>query len=94
MFKAAHLEVEIGIDDLGNKVIERALMASNAANIASSSGTENKKAEKIDKVKKEDVVERYKEINDQLDDIADALDKASSQADRLWGKDRLAMMKQ
>lgn len=52
------------------------------------------KAEKIDKIKKEDVVERYKEINDQLDDLADALDKASGQADRLWGKDRLAMMKQ
>lgn len=67
----------------------------NLSNLGDVTGDDDiEKAEKIDKIKKEDVIERYKEINDQLDDLADALDKASSQADRLWGKDRLAMMKQ
>lgn len=50
------------------------------------------KPKKAEKVKKTDVVERYKEVNDKLDDIADAMDDASKAADRLYGADRLKQM--
>lgn len=42
--------------------------------------------------KKTDVVDRYKEVNDQLDDMADALNDASKAADRLYGSARLKEM--
>jgi len=51
------------------------------------------KPKKADKVKKTDVVDRYKEIDDKLDDIADKMDDASKAADRLWGPARLKQMK-
>lgn len=57
-------------------------------------GSKPKKAEKVKKTKKSDVVERYKEINDALDDMADALDKASGKADRLYGAARVKAMKE
>jgi hypothetical protein len=38
---------------------------------------------------KSEIVERYKEINDQLDDSSRAMDKASKAADRLYGANRL-----
>ena len=41
---------------------------------------------------KSEVVERYKEINDLIDDMTDAYDDASKAADRLYGKDRIAKM--
>ena len=47
------------------------------------------KPKKAEKVKKSDIVERYKEINDKLDDITDKMDDASKAADRLWGPARL-----
>ena len=53
-------------------------------------GGSKKKAEKP---KKTDVVERYKEVNDLLDDVADAMEDASKAADRLYGKGRLDLMK-
>lgn len=40
-------------------------------------------------VKKSDTVERYKEVNDALDNVADALDDANKETDRLFGADRL-----
>ena len=49
---------------------------------------------KADTAKKSDTVERYKEVTDALDDNADAMDKASRAADRLYGKDRLAKMQE
>ncbi|MBQ7820076.1 MAG: hypothetical protein IJ341_10315 [Bacteroidales bacterium] len=49
---------------------------------------------KADKVKKSDVVDRYKEISDAIDDNADAMNKASRAADRLYGSDRLAKMRE
>ena len=56
---------------------------------------EASKAEKIDKTKKHEVVERYKEVNDALDDLSDEYEKASRSADRLWGEHRLdALRKQ
>ena len=51
------------------------------------------KPKKAKVVKKTDVVERYKEIDDNLDDIADKMDDASKAADRLWGPARLKQMK-
>ena len=53
-------------------------------------GSQKKPAKKP---KKTDIVERYKEINDSLDDVADAMEDASKAADRLYGKSRLDFMK-
>lgn len=36
-----------------------------------------------------DTTDRYHTVNAQLDDVADAMDKASKAADKLWSKDRL-----
>ncbi len=49
---------------------------------------------KADKVKKSDTVERYKEIEDKLDDIADASDAANTAMDRLYGANRLKKMEE
>ena len=49
---------------------------------------------KADEVKKSDVVDRYKEVTDALDNNTEAMNKASRAADRLYGKDRLAKMKE
>lgn len=46
-----------------------------------------------EKPKKSDIVERYKEINDLIDDLADKMNDASKAANRLYGKGRLDMMK-
>lgn len=47
---------------------------------------------KIDKSKKSDIVDRYKEITDSINDTTRALDKANKSADRLWGKAHLDAM--
>jgi hypothetical protein len=49
----------------------------------SGSGSKPKKA------KKSDVVNRYKEINDQLEKKADALNDANKAMDRMYGASRL-----
>lgn len=54
--------------------------------------TSSSSPKKAKQVKKSSVVERYKEITDQLDDVKDSMDKASKAADRLYGKDRLKEM--
>lgn len=59
-----------------------------------SGGGSTKPAEKTDTTKKEDVVDRYKELNDALDDVADAMEDASKEADRLYGKARIDKIKQ
>lgn len=53
-----------------------------------------KKAEKVKKTKKSEVVERYKEITDALDDVADALDDVSKKTDRLYGTAKIKAMQQ
>jgi hypothetical protein len=45
-----------------------------------------------DKVKKSDVVDRYKEVTDKLDENTRAMDKASGAADRLYGPARWKQM--
>ena len=52
------------------------------------------KTSKPKEVKKEDIVDRYKEQNDQLDDISDALDDINKKADRLYGANRINALKQ
>lgn len=52
------------------------------------------KPSKMDRTKRSDVVDRYKEISDSIDDLTDALEDANKQADRLYGANRLQKMKQ
>ena len=44
--------------------------------------------------KRHETVDRYKEINDQLDNVARSLSKANKEADKLWGPARLAKLKE
>ena len=55
-------------------------------------GGSKSKPKKAKEVKKSDVVERYKEIDDKLDDVAESMDDASKAADRLWGAARIKQM--
>lgn len=57
-------------------------------------GGDSKPAEKVETTKKEDIVDRYKELDDTLDDVADAYEDASKEADRLYGKARIDKIKQ
>lgn len=57
-------------------------------------GGDTKPAEKVETTKKEDIVDRYKELDDTLDDVADAYEDASKEADRLYGKARIDKIKQ
>ena len=76
-------------------VAPSATKGSNSSGGGGSKEKEASKAEKIDKTKKHEVVERYKEVNDALDDLSDEYEKASRSADRLWGEHRLdALRKQ
>jgi hypothetical protein len=63
-----------------------------SSNIGGKGPGGNSKPKKADKVKKSDVVERYKEINDQIEKLTDAIDDASKVADRLYGASRLKQM--
>lgn len=56
------------------------------------SGGSSSKASKVSMTKKSDVVDRYKEIDDQLDDINDELSRANKLTDRLFGAKRLQQM--
>ena len=53
-----------------------------------------KPAETVKKTKKSDMVERYKEITDSLDDNTRALDKANKKADQLYGPGRIKWLKE
>ena len=44
--------------------------------------------------KKSDTVERYREVEDAIDNVTDALTRAERATDRLWGKDKLAAMRE
>lgn len=50
--------------------------------------------EKRDTTKKSDTVERYREVSDAIDNVTDALTRAERATDRLWGKDKLAAMRE
>lgn len=55
-------------------------------------GSSSSKASKVSMTKKSDVVDRYKEIDDQLDDINDELSRTNKLTDRLFGAKRLQQM--
>lgn len=59
---------------------------------SSKGGGSKNKPTKEDLTKKSDVVDRYKEITDSINDTTRALDKANKSADRLWGKAHLDAM--
>lgn len=63
-----------------------------AAPGATKGGSSGGKSSKIKKSKKSDVVDRYKEITDKINDLTRAYDKASKAADRLYGKTRIDAM--
>ena len=48
---------------------------------------------KTNRTKKDDVVERYKEWDDALDDVAYAMERVNKQADRLYGVNRINALK-
>jgi hypothetical protein len=52
-------------------------------------GGKTSPAEKIDKTKKSDVVERYKEVDDAIDDLTDSINDANKATDRLFGTDKI-----
>lgn len=78
---------------VGNSVGKSTQKAAKAAKSGKKSGGGGGSKKKADTVKKTDVVTRYKEIDDKLDDIADKMDDASKAADRLWGAARIKEMK-
>lgn len=59
-----------------------------------SGGGGGSKPKKADKVKKSDVVERYKEINDELEETAHLMAKTSAEAEGLWGEARFKKMRE
>lgn len=59
---------------------------------SSKGGGSKNKPTKGDLTKKSDVVDRYKEITDNINDTTRALDKANKSVDRLWGKAHLDAM--
>ena len=74
--------------DMGN------IAPSATASTSKSGGGGGSSAKPAEDTKKSDTVERYKEINDSLDNLTDALDDANKAADRLYGKARIDKMKQ
>lgn len=60
----------------------------------SSKEKEPSKPKKIDTTKQSDMVTRYKEIDDSLDDLAHTYDRATKAADRLWGDERLDALRE
>jgi hypothetical protein len=45
-------------------------------------------------VKKDDYIERYHEIDNVIDDLADAYERLNKEEDRAWGKNRINAMKE
>ena len=60
----------------------------------SSKEKEPSKPKKIDTTKQSDMITRYKEIDDSLDDLSHAYDRATKAADRLWGDERLDALRE
>ena len=56
-------------------------------------GGGSREARRANHVKKEDYVERYHEIDNVIDDLADAYERLNEQEDRAWGKNRIDAMK-
>ena len=59
----------------------------------SGGGSSPSKKETKDNIKADDHIDRYKEINDVLDDINDTYEKLNSQTDRYFGANRIQALK-
>ena len=55
-------------------------------------GGKDKKPQKAKTVKKTDVVKRYKRVDDKIDDVTNAYDKASKSVEKLYGNARIKQM--
>ena len=80
--------LEAGMKDIGD-TSER-----QSTNKSGGGSSKSNSASKIETTKKEDVVDRYKELEDSLDDLTDALNDANKMEDRLWGQSRIDNIKQ
>ena len=60
----------------------------------SKSGGSKSKPKKADKAKKSDIVERYKEINDELKETQHLLSKNDAEMEGLWGEARFKKMRE
>ena len=67
---------------------------SGGKNPGGSSSSKSTKKAKDSRKKKSDAVDRYKEINDNLEKTNRLMKKNSTLADGLWGKDRINMLKE
>ena len=56
-------------------------------------GGGGREARRANHVKKDDYVERYHEIDNTIDDLADTYERLNKQEDRAWGKNRIDAMK-
>ena len=68
--------------------------ADTTANTSSSSGGGGGEPKKTQRTHQTDVVERYKELNDQLSDTKKAMDDAARAAEGLWGAARIKKMRE
>ena len=80
--------LEAGMKDIGD-TSER-----QSTNKSGGGSSKSNSASKIETTKKEDVIDRYKELEDSLDDLTDALNDANKMEDRLWGQSRIDNIKQ
>ena len=61
----------------------------NTGAVQKAGGGNSSKPTKVDKTKKSDVVDRYKEVDDAIDDLTDSIDDANKAADRLFGANKI-----
>ena len=61
-------------------------------NVSSSSIGGGKTSKAPEKIKKSDMIDRYKQLNDSLETVSDAMSDAEKAADRLYGRSRLKQM--
>lgn len=57
-------------------------------------GGGGREARRANKINKEDNIERYHEIDNIIDDLADAYERLNKEEDRAWGKNRINAMQQ
>lgn len=89
------LEVTSASKSSGGNVKSKGSTAGNGgSNSKKGGGGGGGKPKKADKVKKSDVVERYKEINDQLEETQHLMSKTSAEAEGLWGEARFKKMRE
>ena len=97
--------IESNGDASGANVIQKAFPGGNIPTVSGTGGGRHSggsgggggggggsKPKKAQEVKKSDIVERYKEINDTIDDLTEKYDNASEAADRMYGNERIKQM--